>query len=509
VKILAATMGQNLDVFMFLVQQLRLIGEFETPALYITNAKNYLKAKGEFPSIDQAAKLFEWDLVNQGRSKRPHRSELKCWQAKFPQSLWNAVVADRRLFFGKYCKYKQDYIPRFSEPELLGILSYGLEEIEKFVLHNKPDLILSFGTATFGDYIFELIATLHNVRFLQLKSTKVQNRMHLGNTGFETSRFIRDSYQTEEFSKQIRQQAIEHIESTRASGVKYEGAIILSRHKFFGRLKLAPLRLVFALKAEWADRSNPLIAADNHVESPLVAEFHQSIVQPLRTLNVLGKAKFLEKEDLADCAPYIFYPMHFEPEVSIQVFGKSFQNQIDVVRNLALSAPLGTKLLVKEHPRSVGFRKWSYYKKLLDIPNVELVNPFLPSLEIVKGSDLVAVISGSIGLEAVICGKPTLVFGKVPYQMLPQSMVHSCRDYCNLDDTIADAIANHEHHEECLIRYFSAIISHSVPVNFYTELMSKSNRHSSASESAGSMTSQYRNLAVHLQATLDSSRATV
>ncbi len=491
-------MGKNLNVFLRLFEDLQKVGDFDEPALYIANAKNYLAAKTSFPLLNQSPKLFEWELVNEGRNKRPSREELQQWQSKFSYSLWNVIVADRRLFFGKYCKYKQDYVSRFSEAELQGILVSGLEKIEAFVLKNSPDVIFSFGTATFGDYIFELIASLHNIPFFQLKATKVQNLMHLGNTGLDVSDFLKEAYESERFSSDVVEKAREHLEITRSQGVKYEGAILLNKRQFFQKLKAAPRRLITAFKTERANRKIPLIAEDNHVESPLAGEFYQSVVRPLRTLSILRKVDFVDLDDLEGRAPYIFFPLHFEPEVSIQVFGKSFQNQIEVVRNLALSAPMGTKVLVKEHPRSLGFRKWSYYKKLLDIPNVELVNPFLPSLEIVKKSTLVAVISGSIGLEAVICGKPTLVFGKVPYQMLPSTMVHTCTDYRNLESVLFEVLKNYSYDEEQLVRYFAAIMTHSVPVNFYTKLLNKSNRYSDTGHEGQLLDAQYESLASHV-----------
>ena len=204
------------------------------------------------------------------------------------------------------------------------------------------------------------------------------------------------------------------------------------------------------------------------------------------------------KEQLSKFEPYIFFPLHFEPEVSIQVFGKSFQNQIEVVRTIALSAPAGTRILVKEHPRSLGFRKLSYYEKLLKIPNVRLVDPFLNSLPIVKSAKMVVVISGSIGLEAAICEIPVMVLGKVPYQILPDTMVRACSNYAKLEHEIKELFDGYRFDEEPLIRYFAAVVSTSVPANLYTELLEKSNRHVGEDFPQNDIHKQYEILAEYI-----------
>src|SRR5690606_8466235 len=144
---------------------------------------------------------------------------------------------------------------------------------------------------------------------------------------------------------------------------------------------------------------------------------------------------------LASRGRFAFFPLHFEPEVSIQVFGRPYQNQIEVVRALALALPADVALLVKEHPRSIGFRPVRYYEKLLEIPNVRLVDPRLPSINVVTHADLVAVISGTIGLEAAILGKPVLAFGRPTYSVLPDDIVTKVTDLWRLPDQVRGALA--------------------------------------------------------------------
>ena len=91
-------------------------------------------------------------------------------------------------------------------------------------------------------------------------------------------------------------------------------------------------------------------------------------------------------------------------------------------------------LVVKEHPRSAGVRPLSYYKKLLEIPNVVLVEPSASSHELVRKANLVTVITGNIGLEAAVLGKPVIVFGETDYLALPDIMVKKCHDLYELSN---------------------------------------------------------------------------
>ena len=59
------------------------------------------------------------------------------------------------------------------------------------------------------------------------------------------------------------------------------------------------------------------------------------------------------------------------------------------------------------------------YKELMDIPNVELLHPFVPGDEILKKCKSVICIGGTTGFEAAFYGKPTIVFSDLYYSELP------------------------------------------------------------------------------------------
>jgi hypothetical protein len=65
----------------------------------------------------------------------------------------------------------------------------------------------------------------------------------------------------------------------------------------------------------------------------------------------------------------------------------------------------------------MGTLKWwrdiSYYKKILDIPNVKLIHPDVSSLTLFEKSQIVLTINGSANSEALLLKKQTIVFADV------------------------------------------------------------------------------------------------
>lgn len=117
--------------------------------------------------------------------------------------------------------------------------------------------------------------------------------------------------------------------------------------------------------------------------------------------------------------PYAFYPLHLEPEAALLVHSSYFEQQLPVIRNIARSLPVEWELVVKEHPQMRGMRPLRFYRALRSIPNLRLL-PFERSTnEVIMNAQVVAVISGTVGLEACVIGKPVLMFGEIPWDYAP------------------------------------------------------------------------------------------
>ena len=113
--------------------------------------------------------------------------------------------------------------------------------------------------------------------------------------------------------------------------------------------------------------------------------------------------------------------MNINEESSLLHYAPFFTNQLEVIRYIAKSIPIDHLLYVKEHV-AAGLRFWNdidYYKEIIELPNVKLIHPKFDNNTLIKNSKLVITIRGTSNLKAVEFGKPTITFGKQPYQIIP------------------------------------------------------------------------------------------
>lgn len=112
-----------------------------------------------------------------------------------------------------------------------------------------------------------------------------------------------------------------------------------------------------------------------------------------------------------DSRRIVYFTLQQEPESSTLVMAPYATNQVALLRELALSLPADTQLVVKEHIWALHGRPPGFYEQIAAIPNVTLVHPGVSSLELIRRADLVCVITSSAGYEAAVLGKPVVHLG--------------------------------------------------------------------------------------------------
>ena len=110
--------------------------------------------------------------------------------------------------------------------------------------------------------------------------------------------------------------------------------------------------------------------------------------------------------------PYIYFLCLWEPEYNTHSLSKEFINVHAMVQQAAVSLPSGYKLIIKEHTPNIGFKKRQFYKSLMKLPNVLIVNYLLPGPELVENAAAVMTISGTAAVNAAERGKNGDCFGK-------------------------------------------------------------------------------------------------
>lgn len=145
--------------------------------------------------------------------------------------------------------------------------------------------------------------------------------------------------------------------------------------------------------------------------------FHWLLTKPHAARAAVARRRYLNER--LSGRPFAFYPLQYQPEASTLVHASYFDNQVEVVRNLARSLPGGWDLVVKEHFFMAGQRPLGFYRALQKIPNVRLITLSVPTNRLIQEAAVVTVITSTCGLEASLIGRPVVMFGDYPWDYAP------------------------------------------------------------------------------------------
>jgi capsule polysaccharide export protein KpsC/LpsZ len=121
--------------------------------------------------------------------------------------------------------------------------------------------------------------------------------------------------------------------------------------------------------------------------------------------------------------PYVIVNLHYQPEMTSSPCGDIFVDQRLCIEVLAKHLPADYLIYVKEHPsqfyaQNEGHtgRIPQFYDDLLAYPQVRLLplhcDPFL----LFRNAKAVATVTGTSGWEAMMLGKPVIIFGLAWYE---------------------------------------------------------------------------------------------
>lgn len=118
--------------------------------------------------------------------------------------------------------------------------------------------------------------------------------------------------------------------------------------------------------------------------------------------------------------PYVFLPLHMEPEATISYFVFEDYRQDFLIDFVVKSLRQGQYLVVKEHPQQPGLllaRRFRLLKK--QYPNLIYVPSNTPSYGIIQSCDCIVTLTSSAGWEGLLQKKPVFVMGKIFFDQCP------------------------------------------------------------------------------------------
>ncbi len=386
-----------------------------------------------------------------------------------PSELWHYLYTDRKLMMSIGPKEETTAVidPLYSHEELLRIFQVRARAIEKMLSEHRPDFILFFAIGALGHLILYNVAKKMGIPVFNIDFPRVSNRMCISKdykTLTEVSRTF-EIFKKEKIETSYHVEAkklIEHFRKTGSLQLQYMNVALGQLPKPIRILN--PKHVLQSIRYIWT-------LLNNYVKSRHLFEYGMTNLNPLRFIwykikqyvrSIRGLDRFYKP--LTWNEDFVFFPLHYEPELAILLLSPYYFDQLTLIRYIAESLPLHYKLYVKEHPAMISKRQNWYYKELLKIPNVRLVNHRVSSFEFIKRAKLITAITGTGGWEAGIYGKPVITFGDVFYNTLP--FVTRVRAMEDLPSIIQKQLTHFSYDEEAMIHFTAAVLKESVPFDF-------------------------------------------
>lgn len=379
-------------------------------------------------------------------------------------TLWQYINVDRIVRSGQLVREYPYDTPSYTHEEMLKMVQVHAKRIAAFLDREKPDFLFTAQPGAIGTILLYHLARERGIPTLVVMFPGVEARTCLSRR-YNRLTFVEDAMQKHNSLAREKvpywKEAEEFIKSFRSAPRVYSQvynavpAATRSAHfKFLvPRNFLRSIKTIFGMYVYWRQNKDDY-----------------SAIHPVHHVldRIKRKSRLLIGYDdmygqLPSDVPFVFFPLHLEPEVAITLQSPFFSDQLAVVRHVAQSLPAGYKLVVKEHPQMLGFRPRSFFKELRKIPNVVVVHPRLRALDIIPRAELIVTLAGTAGFEAVLLKKPVVTFGEVFYNAL--STVKRSLIPEELPGLVRSQLNHPRFDEEELTRFVAAILEESAEVD--------------------------------------------
>ena len=359
---------------------------------------------------------FFQDSISEPRKKIDTKF-LTSFEEKYNINLW-LLALNERLFN----EYNEFY--KFSREEILSILEDECKLFEK-ILEIKPKFLISTKSAFHHHELFHQMCKISNVKPLIFATSVFANRCIIS----EEPNILDDK------------RTIEELESSNRNFDELE--------KYWKRFELRKKTDLHAhsirksqiskIKAGFDFLGSPNTTAKNnygyygHTKLKALTNYFVGVLKKKSRSNYIDKNL---SHTIDSSAPFVYFPLQIMPERTILISSPFNTNQIEIIRHISKSLPIGYKLCVKEHPVQIirEWRKTSFYNEILSIPNVQFLHYSIKTVDIMKKCSLVITINGASGLEAAIHKKPSILFSDFSYSILPS--VHQIKSIDELPTAI-------------------------------------------------------------------------
>jgi len=357
-------------------------------------------------------------------------------------NLWRCVLADRNWV-------KDDYNTSMKK------ISKCYSFFEKVICETKPDIVLTNAYASMPHHVMYKVAEYNKIPCVRPLAMRLDNYF---TACYSRGEFLELPKSTSDESDEIVRQKMLSIKEKLPKPF-YEKIHVENRSDYARHIRRL---LNYTCKRHFSgeyknDHTKPTIFKKIRDEATFYC-------RKFRQKN-LGVSANLDSD-------FVFFPLHLQPEASTMQLAPYWLDQKFIIETIAKSLPTGVLLYVKEHPTMIGRRESRYYRELKSLPNVVVIKTNENTGNILKNALAVFTITGTVGIESLLMGKPTFILGNPYYRECSEVVRLNCSPIENWSEVIKENLVkkideNNVHH------YFSKIISNSEKMFFNEPLLSK------------------------------------
>jgi len=322
----------------------------------------------------------------------------------------------------------------FSENEILSILEQQCKFFENIIEMIKPDfIILPFTNSGRMEIFYQLCLKL-GIKILMLNATRLGGKNFISEEAEKIDYFDKEIHEKEIHEKEIHEKEIhekeihekEIHEKVKNRSLSNLRDILYKTHSFDDSIKFSSQFLKSKKMALKAGIQFFLFSKSSNLKTHYTYYGRHKIKVFFFTILMSVKKRYrlyLINKNLSrtiDDEKFIFFPLITEPERGLLIAAPFHTNLIELVTHIVKSLPIGYKLYVKDHQAmdNRDWRSFSFYKKIMDLPNVKMLHHTVHPKNILPKCSMVITVGGTAGFEAAFYEKPTITFVDTLYSSL-------------------------------------------------------------------------------------------
>lgn len=322
-------------------------------------------------------------------------------EKKYRINLW-LLAYNERIF------YQHNDFHKFTTDDILLILEQECRLFEKILDETKPDFLLMPSPNFHHDYLLYRMCKAKGIKTIILGPSRFGSRFILSQEMDKLDPSM--TVNTQECRSLTELQNYLRGNNVYKDNVEVKKRFINSRK--------------FQLKASLKF----LLSPNTNIKTHYTYFGRTKLKVLLRGIQYLVREKYREYfinknfiSEIDDNDKFIYFPMNIDVEATLLINSPFYTNQLEIIKHIVKSLPVGYKLYIKDHPlgNTRGWRKISDYKQIMKLPNVSILHPTVLPEKIIPKCSLVVTIVSTAGLEAAFYEKPSIVFVDLIYSQLP------------------------------------------------------------------------------------------